>query len=136
MSNSNNLPSTTGISDKQLQEQLGNIQAMRKLAVSPMQYSKRITRNNPGAILILIDQSLSMDEVMLREDGVTESTKANLTTEIVNSFLTPFYKATIKLSMQPRPDPPMNTLCIMTMDQVRALALQIMIQQKKQQHPQ
>jgi hypothetical protein len=87
MSNSNNLPTTTGVNNQELQSQLGNIQAMRKLAVSPMQYSRRITRNNPGAILILIDQSLSMDEVMLREDGVTESTKANLTTEIVNSFL-------------------------------------------------
>jgi hypothetical protein len=86
MSNSNNLPTTTGVNNQELQSQLGNIQAMRKKATSPTQYNARITRNNPGAIVILIDQSGSMTGEMVTDDGKT-STKAILTTEIINSFL-------------------------------------------------
>jgi len=57
-------------------------------------------------------------------------TKADLDRMIAD----PYYKATIKLDVQPRPAPPVNTLYIMTMDQVRALALRILIRQKKHEY--
>ena len=60
---SNNLPQKSR--NSQLQNSSANtsgLWAARSSALNPLYYNARITRNNPGSIIILLDQSGSMDE--------------------------------------------------------------------------
>ena len=41
------------------------------------------------------------------------------------------YKGMVKLDVQPRPNPPVNKMYILTIDQVRSLVLNTYIKQKK-----
>lgn len=54
----------------------------REKALAPTSYSSRVTRNNPTAIVIMIDQSGSMNELFH-----LQKSKAEAVAEIVNSFL-------------------------------------------------
>ena len=66
-----------------LQVQSGNhLMKARNLAITPLDYNVRITRHNPGLIIILIDQSTSMNDEY--KDGVSI---ADATASVVNDFL-------------------------------------------------
>ncbi len=80
MSNSN-LPSNSGQNLPNSNKAAGNILNARKAALKPTQYSARVTRFNPCAIIILIDQSGSMDELFNES-----STRAEIVADIVNDL--------------------------------------------------
>lgn len=80
MSNTN-LPSNTGSNSVNPIKSAGNIMSARNSALSSKLYSARVTRNNPCAIVILIDQSLSMEEEF--KNGIT---RAEAVSDIVNEL--------------------------------------------------
>ncbi|RAR73855.1 vWA domain-containing protein [Flavobacterium aciduliphilum] len=80
MSNTN-LPSNTGNNSVNPIKSAGNIMSARNSALSSKLYSARVTRKNPCAIVILIDQSLSMQEEF--KNGIT---RAQAVSDIVNDL--------------------------------------------------
>src|SRR5690606_8118693 len=79
---SNNLPQKS--KNSQLQNSSVNtsgLWAARSSALNPLYYNARITRNNPSAIVLLIDQSGSMVEHFYNGKS-----KAEAVADIVNSF--------------------------------------------------
>ena len=63
----------------------GNIFNARNTALKPMRYSSRVTRNNPCAIVILLDQSGSMGRKFINNYG-EERTKSQAVAEVVNEL--------------------------------------------------
>lgn len=59
-----------------------NLWAARHSAMTPLFYNARITRKNPGSIIILLDQSGSMDN-----QYKDNKTKAEVVTDVVNDLL-------------------------------------------------
>lgn len=80
MSNTN-LPSNQGNNPINPVKSAGSINNIRNTALKPIQYCARVTRNNPSAIVILIDQSGSMEEEF--REGIT---RAQAVADIVNDL--------------------------------------------------
>lgn len=80
MSNSN-LPSNSGNKLPGSNKVASSLLNARKTAYKPTQYSARVTRFNPCAIIILIDQSGSMDELYNES-----ATRAEIVADIVNDL--------------------------------------------------
>lgn len=59
-----------------------NIMGIRSAALNPIQYTARVTRKNPCAIIIMIDQSGSMGE-----EFYNGKSKAEAVSDIINTFL-------------------------------------------------
>jgi hypothetical protein len=80
---SNNLPEKSENSQVQKSTSNGsNLWAARNTALNPLYYNARITRKNPGSIIILLDQSGSMDDEY--KEG---KTKAEVVADVVNDLL-------------------------------------------------
>jgi hypothetical protein len=79
--NNTNLPSNQGNNPINPMKSAGNINNLRKTALKPIQYSARVTRYNPAAVVILIDQSGSMENDF--KDGIT---RAQAVADIVNDL--------------------------------------------------
>lgn len=80
MSNSN-LPSNTGNNSINSGKSGGNVINTRNTALKSIQYCARVTRNNPCAIVLLIDQSGSMEEEF--REGIS---RAQAVADIVNDL--------------------------------------------------
>lgn len=80
MSN-NNLPSNTGNNSLNSVKSNESINSIRNTALKSIQYCARVTRNNPCAIVLLIDQSGSMEEEFRK--GVS---RAQAVADIVNDL--------------------------------------------------
>jgi len=80
MSNSN-LPSNQGNNSINPIKSAGSVNNIRNKALKPIQYCARVTRNNPSAIVILIDQSGSMEEEF--REGIS---RAQAVADIVNDL--------------------------------------------------
>jgi hypothetical protein len=80
MSNTN-LPSNQGNNSINPVKSAGSVNNIRNTALKPIQYCARVTRNNPSAIVILIDQSGSMEEEF--REGIT---RAQAVADIVNDL--------------------------------------------------
>jgi hypothetical protein len=81
MSDKSNFPNDNNQNNLQNISSAKNLLNIRKTALKPIQYSARVTRNNPSAIVILIDQSGSMEEEF--REGVS---KAQVVADIVNEL--------------------------------------------------
>lgn len=84
MSNSN-LPTTTGQNNLRSSSAAGNIFKARQAALSPLFHNTRITSSNPCAMVLLLDHSGSMNEVMTDNRG-NEKEKADTLAFSVNKF--------------------------------------------------
>jgi hypothetical protein len=80
MSNSN-IPSNTGNNSINTVKSGASIFSTRNTALKSVQYCARVTRNNPCAIVLLIDQSISMKEEF--REGVS---RAQVVADIVNDL--------------------------------------------------
>lgn len=80
MTNSN-LPSNTGNNSINSGKSGGNVINTRNTALKSIQYCARVTRNNPCAIVLLIDQSGSMEEEFRK--GIS---RAQAVADIVNGL--------------------------------------------------
>ncbi len=80
---SNNLPQKSGNNQVQNNNASSSgLWAARSSALNPLYYNARITRKNPGSIIILLDQSGSMEEEY--KEG---KTKAEVVADVVNDLL-------------------------------------------------
>jgi len=79
---SSNLPQKSGNNQIQNSTITSGLWAARNTAINPLYYNARITRKNPGSIIILLDQSGSMDEEY--KEG---KTKAEVVADVVNDLL-------------------------------------------------
>lgn len=84
MSN-NNLPSSASQTQINALNTAGNILKARNAALKPTQYSARITRDNPCAVIILIDQSGSMRSEITNHYGEIRK-MSEAVAEIVNEL--------------------------------------------------
>lgn len=77
----NSLPQKSENNQIQNRTNTSKLWAARGIALNPIEYSARITRNNPSAIVILIDQSKSMGN-----NFFNGKSRAEAVADIVNSF--------------------------------------------------
>ncbi|MGG7035756.1 MAG: hypothetical protein ACI7YS_11275 [Flavobacterium sp.] len=77
----NNLPQKSGNNSITETNSLKNLMTARNSALNPMDYNVRITRNNPGSIVVLLDQSGSMS------NEYRGKTKAEAVADVVNDLL-------------------------------------------------
>ena len=85
MSNSN-MPVPSGQNNPATPNAAGNIFKTRQVALSPLHYNTRVTSANPCAIVLLLDHSGSMSEV-IKDNRGNEKEKANSVALCVNKFL-------------------------------------------------
>jgi hypothetical protein len=81
MSENKNFPSNSNKNSLQNINSAKNLFNIRDIALKSTQYCARITRNNPSAIVLLIDQSGSMEEEF--REGIT---RAQVVADIVNDL--------------------------------------------------
>jgi len=80
--NKTNLPETTNSNQIQNTNTISELLAVRSIAMNPLFYNVRITRNNPAAIVILLDQSGSMNE-----EYKNEKKKSEVVADVINDLL-------------------------------------------------
>ncbi|NVN96643.1 hypothetical protein HXX01_00070 [Candidatus Nomurabacteria bacterium] len=80
-----NLPANTGSSAVNPIKAASNIMGARLTALKPIQYSARVTRKNPAAIILMIDQSASMSDLITNGYGITKP-KSQALAEVVNEL--------------------------------------------------
>ncbi len=86
MDNDNNLPVNNGQGNSVNISSAKTILNARNTALKPTQYSARVTRDNPCAIVILIDQSGSMDEIF-RNDITRAQAVADIVNDLFDSLI-------------------------------------------------